>query len=173
MQSSLDMNQGWGGTTFLFDHPLQALIVATVVVIGAGIAIATAVRAAGGLWTWASLGFPAGLVFLVAAPSLVVLVWLAGIVASALGSHWHSDDLARGGTLAETAHARVRVRAAVHAAFARLTAPATSTGPTPATSTGPLGRDMPPGTSAGESSLTPDSPRALTSDSSRAGTVNI
>jgi conjugal transfer pilus assembly protein TraD len=93
-----------------FEHTLKELAIAVVLVVVGGCGLALVLRRRRLCWTWASLGFPAGLPLLSVAPMAVVLVlWGVCLLACLLGAHWHHLDLAYGADHAEAAHSRLGI----------------------------------------------------------------
>jgi len=88
------------------EHTLEVLAIAVVVVVVGGFATAHVLRRRGLRWTWASLGFPLGLLLLHGAPLIALPLWGACLLACVLGAHWHHEDLEHGADFAEAARAR-------------------------------------------------------------------
>lgn len=96
----------------VFEDALRSLALGAVILVAGGWAFARVLRQRGLRWTWASLGFPVGVVLWNAAPLVAFGLWGVCLLACVLGAHWHHLDLTYGADHAEAAHNRVGILAA-------------------------------------------------------------
>ncbi|HTA33716.1 MAG TPA: type IV secretion system DNA-binding domain-containing protein [Solirubrobacteraceae bacterium] len=96
----------------VFEDALRGLALGAILVVAGGWALARVLRRRGLRWTWASLGFPVGLLLWNIATLVAVALWGVCLLACMLGAHWHHLDLTYGADHAEAAHNRVGVLAA-------------------------------------------------------------
>jgi conjugal transfer pilus assembly protein TraD len=89
----------------------EILVIAAVVIVVGGFATAQVLRRRGLRWTWASLGFPLGLLLLHLSPEIALPLWGVSLLACVLGAHWHHEDLEHGADFAEAARARLGILA--------------------------------------------------------------
>jgi hypothetical protein len=96
---------------FSIEHALEVLAIGVGVVVVGGYATARVLLGQGLRWTWASLGFPLGLLLLHGSPKIALPLWGVSLLAFVLGAHWHHEDLEHGADFAEAARARLGILA--------------------------------------------------------------
>jgi len=102
-----------------FDHIVEILGVAVLVLLPGGYLLATLLRQRRLLWSWAALGLPC--TYLLLGSRLFTLpIYGACLLACMLGAAWHHQDLDHGADIAEQARGRMgAARAALHERFPR------------------------------------------------------
>jgi hypothetical protein len=93
------------------EHALEVLAIGVAVIVVGGFATAQLLRRRDLRWTWASLGFPLGLLLLHGSPLIALPLWGMCLLACVLGAHWHHEDLEHGADFAEAARARLGILA--------------------------------------------------------------
>ncbi|HEX3432725.1 MAG TPA: type IV secretion system DNA-binding domain-containing protein [Solirubrobacteraceae bacterium] len=88
---------------------VKAVAIGAVVAVPGAYLLAIVLHRRGLRWTWALLGIPAALPLL-GGHLLILPVWGACLLASALGLGWHRQDLDRGADFAEAARSSLRIR---------------------------------------------------------------
>ena len=91
------------------EHALEVLVIGVGVVVVGGYAMAYVLLKQSLRWTWASLGFPLGLLLLRGSPLIALPLWGGCLLACVLGAHWHHEDLEHGADFAEAARARLGI----------------------------------------------------------------
>lgn len=93
----------------ILEHLLWALVLATCVVVGGGVLLASALRNRGLRWTWALWGLPVSLLVAKLEGLLGLAAFLACVVACRQGAKCHQADIAAGADHAESAYERLGV----------------------------------------------------------------
>jgi conjugal transfer pilus assembly protein TraD len=93
----------------MFSELLLFIVVGIGGVFGGGILAARMLREYGLSWTWAMLGFPAGIVLWELNPLLGFAVLSVATRGCIVGARWQREDLAHGADHAEAAHARMGI----------------------------------------------------------------
>jgi hypothetical protein len=93
----------------MFSELLLFIVVGIGAVFGGGILAARMLREYGLSWTWAMLGFPAGMVLWELNPLLGFAVLAVATRGCIVGARWQREDIAHGADHAEAAHARMGI----------------------------------------------------------------
>jgi conjugal transfer pilus assembly protein TraD len=103
---------------WIVERLFEALAVGAGVIIAGSIGLAVVLRRRGLRWTWALLGFPAGLLLWKIDNLFGLASYGVAGLASMLGASWHHSDLAHGADYAEAAHERLGILQALRRAGA-------------------------------------------------------
>jgi conjugal transfer pilus assembly protein TraD len=94
---------------WIVERLFEGLALTAGVIAGGGVTLAVVLRKRGLRWTWALLGFPAGLLLWPFGALLGLAAFVLAGLASILGASWHHSDLAHGADFAEAAQERLGI----------------------------------------------------------------